>query len=745
MTDSFAEMPSVPSSVDNAPAQMRVLTVTFIAATALGSALLFLVEPLIVRMMLPLLGGSPAVWNTAMVFFQGALLAGYLLAHLARRGLPWSSRPWIQIAFVALGLILLPVAIPSGWAPPSGGQSLWILALLTLALGVPFVALAMLGPTLQGWFADTSSPRRRDPYFLYAAGNTGSIVGLLSYPLLVEPFIGLRTQSRLWAIGYGILILLLIATALLRRRHPSRHESLVTSIDTPGTHNSDAVDRAPTSWRTRVAWVLMAAIPSGLLLAVTQHISADIASIPLLWVVPLTIYLATFVIAFSKPTKGCPPTLGRVASLMVLFVVAILPATLVSSAWLVAGLVINLGAFGLLALAIHFELAGRRPPANQLTEYYLWIAVGGLVGGVGVALVAPVIFDSVTEYPLLLIAALGALWFAPFAYKSTKRRYSIYVGGATFLVVLLLSLFQGTGVSRLLLLAIAVGGSVTYLASQDRPRVFMATVAAIIPVVMIVVASQPALHQDRSFFGVIRVTEADGHHVMSHGSTIHGSQQFEPVISEEPTTYYQRGSGVGRIMQVLTTDAPPRRIAVVGLGTGTLVTYGRSSDDFEFFEIDQSVQDMAENPDYFTFLSETPSSVTTNIVDGRIGLEESDGYFDLIVLDAFSSDAIPVHLLTREAVDIYAKQLSPTGVIAVHMSNRYFDLEPVVARVATEFGLQAHILKAQASHWVLLTDPQNLDPSIATELANWTQAPLRPETPLWTDDYANLLAALRGF
>ena len=722
-----------------------VLTATFVAATALGAALLFLVEPLIVRMMLPLLGGSPAIWNTAMVFFQGALLAGYLLAHVARRGLPWASRPWIQIAFVALGLIVLPVAIPSGWTPPSAGQPLWILATLTVALGVPFVALAMLGPTLQGWFADTSHPQRQEPYFLYAAGNTGSIVGLLSYPLLVEPLIGLKTQATLWTAGYGILLVLLVATALLRKRHPSHREAVATNVDASTERDDKATDGAPTSWRARGAWVLMAAIPSGLLLAVTQHISTDIASVPLLWVVPLTIYLGTFVIAFAKPTSGCPPTLGRVASLMVLFVVAILPIVPTTTTWLVLGLVITLSAFGLLALAIHLELAGRRPSASQLTDYYLWIAVGGLVGGVGVALVAPIIFDSIAEYPLLLAAALGLLWLAPSSRKSTNRRFPKYIGGATLIAVILTVLLLGAEVSRLFLLVIAVGGVITYLVSEDQPRVFIATVAAIIPVIMMTVALQPTLHQSRSFFGVIRVTASNDHHVLSHGLTVHGSQQFEPVISNEPTTYYSRESGVGSIMRALTADPTPRRIAVVGLGAGTLATYGRSSDQFEFFEIDQSVRDVAENPVYFTFLSDTPSTVRTSIIDGRIGVANSEGGFDLIVLDAFSSDAIPVHLLTQEAIEIYAKQLSPSGAVAVHISNRYFDLEPVVSRVAAEVGMQAHVLRISGSHWIVLTDPENLNPSIAAELKNWTPARLSAETPLWTDDYANLLPALTGF
>lgn len=487
----------------------------------------------------------------------------------------------------------------------------------------------------------------------------------------------------------------------------------------------------------------MAAVPSGLLLAVTQHVSADVASVPLLWVVPLTVYLGTFVIAFAKPTQGCPPALGRISLLAVLPLVLTLPIALWSSAWLIAGLVINIGAFGLLALAVHYELSARRPPAERLTEYYLWIAVGGLVGGIGVALASPLIFDSITEYPLFLIAALAVLWFAPFAKGSSRRRLPVFLGIATVAMVLLF-LLGVVGPWSLLVAAIAAGSLITYMVSRSQPRVFIATMAGILALLMLM-SLRPSLHQDRSFFGVLRVTEDEGRHDLVHGSTIHGSQQFEPSASTEPTFYYRRDGGVGRLMDVLTLEGPQRHIAVVGLGAGTLASYGRDIDTITFYEIDQSVLEIAENPELFTFLSSAESDVSTNIVDGRLGLATSSDQYDLIVLDAFSSDAIPVHLLTKEAVEVYAKKLTPSGVVAIHITNRYFDLKPIVARVGTEVGFDVHAYETTESLWVVLSNPDGVESAIANELTAWDHTPASTTTPLWTDDYANLLSALTGF
>lgn len=371
----------------------RLVKTAYIAAAGLGSALLFMVEPLAVRLLLPSLGGTPAVWITALVFFQFALLLGYLVAHMARTRVPWSVRSWALVGLVGAGFAFLPVALPSGWEAPSAGITPWVMSALGVMLGLPFIGLSALSPTLQSWFSDTNHPQRDEPYFLYAAGNVGSAVGLLSYPFLLEPNLGLKTQGVLWTLGYGILFALLAMCAGLRHRYRSTVPKVTILTEGVIVSTSD-----------RFRWVALAAVPSGLLLAVTQHISTDIAAIPLLWVVPLALYLGSFVAAFAKPTTG-PSTKLRMAALASAPIIFVLEPVR-SSRSLVVAIVGSLVAFALLSLAINFELAARRPPVADLTEYFLWIAVGGLVGGVLVAIAAPIVFQSVAELPILVVAAL---------------------------------------------------------------------------------------------------------------------------------------------------------------------------------------------------------------------------------------------------------------------------------------------------------------------------------------------------
>ncbi len=719
----------------------RITTVVYIAAAGLASALLFLVEPLVVRMVLPDLGGSPAVWNTAMVFFQFALLIGYLLAHAGRRTLPWSSRPWIQIAFVAVGVLVLPVSIPMGWVAPPTGQTMWLLGLLVIMLGLPFVALSTLSPTLQGWLADTTHPRSDEPYFLYAAGNVGSVVGLLGYPLVVEPLLGLRQQALYWTVGYATLVVLLAAAALLR--HRTRRETVAAKVGNENAPAASAMQErdAGPKWRQRMRWTVAAAVPSGLLLAVTQFISTDVASIPLLWVVPLTIYLATFVVAFAKPIAACPPIVRTIALASVVPVMLSIPIGLWSSWWLVIGIAVHLAGFGMLIQAVHFELAALRPNAWRLTEFYVWVSIGGLVGGVAVALVAPLIFNDVIEYPLLLAAALVVLRRDGRTPERTVAATGIFVGliAAAAAVSFLVSLGVVSQVTGILLIA----GAALFVVLVRWPQSFIWLSVGILGL-MAITAVQPTLHQTRSFFGVLKVTEVDGFHRLVHGSTTHGQQQFEPEISTVPTIYYEPDGGVGRLMRA-TDEIANRRTAVVGLGAGTLASYNDADDEMWFYEIDQAVVDIAEDPAFFTFLDDASGLIVTEVVDGRVGMAESGGGFDVVVLDAFSSDAIPIHLLTSEAIAMYIDRMEPTGAIAVHITNRYFDLEPIVARVGGANGLVSYSLTTKYSTWIVLVDEGQVDGSIAAELATWKPIAADPGTPLWTDDYANLLSAIEGF
>jgi len=710
----------------------RALVATYSVTAGLGSALLFLVEPMMARQLLPLLGGSAAVWNTAMVFFQCALLAGYLVAHVAQARLRRSRRVAV-LAVVAAGVVALPVALPTWTPPPGGGQTWWVLGILGVSVGLPFVGLAALSPTLQRWFADTDHPHAADPYFLYAAGNVGSVVGLLAYPIVVEPSLGLADQRRWWSVAYVVALALCLACAALRRRHVA---SSAASGEAP------VVSAAALSWRDRVRWVGLAAVPSGLLLGVTRHLSTDVAAVPLLWVLPLLVYLGTFVVAFRR---GTPPSPRQLRGALLVSIPLI--ATMVSgigSAFVAVG--IGIGGFALLAMVCHAALAADRPAPDRLTSYYLWISFGGALGGISVALVAPVVFTRVTEYPLLVLAALGVVVVTaerPAAVAPRRIRAALAAVVAAAAVACLVIARQGPEHSAAMAQVLAVAGAVVYVVAASPRRIAVALAALVS--ITVVADGRSGLTESRTFFGVYRVSvDDDGRHVFEHGTTIHGEQEFAAGPTMRPLTYYTPDSGVGRTMTALAAGSPSLDVAVVGLGAGTLAAYGRPGDHLDFYEIDEEVVRIARDPSLFTFLADSEADITTKVGDGRLELARSTRPLDLLVLDAFSSDAIPVHLLTAEAMADYRRHLVPGGVIAVHISNRFFDLAPIVGRLGEEIGMDAHRLTTGVSTWMLLTDA-DAPPPLRADLDHGGWRPVRPDpsVPLWTDDFSNLLSALQ--
>lgn len=749
MTSTVLESPAPTIS----PGTGRGLVVVYSVTAGLGSALLFLVEPMMARQLLPLLGGSAAVWNTAMVFFQCALLTGYLVAHVAHRRFG-AGRRLAVVAVIAAGVVALPLTLPT-WDPPTGGgQTWWVLGILAVSVGLPFVGLASLSPTLQQWFADTDHPHAGDPYFLYAAGNVGSVIGLVAYPSVVEPMLGLSGQRRWWSVAYGIALALVVACALLRRHHRRPGAAEVATADMAAGVTADMATGATVlhttapGWADRLRWVGLAAVPSGLLLGVTRHLSTDVAAVPLLWVLPLLAYLGTFVVAFRR---GTPPSSGLLRASLLLSVPLV--ATMVSGigSALVA-VAIGLGGFTLLALVCHSCLAADRPGTDWITSYYLWISFGGAVGGISVALVAPVVFSRVTEYPLLVLAALvvvartargGRVVGAVPADSSRRSRVGTASLVALVAVTCVVIARQGPEHTDLMAQVLVVGGAVVYVVART-PRRIAGALAALV-VVAIVVDGRPGLTESRTFFGVYRVSvDDDGRHVFEHGTTIHGEQEFEPAPSTRPLTYYTTDSGVGRVLTALTSDPAPLDVAVVGLGAGTLATYGRVGDHLDFYEIDGEVVRIARDPRLFTFLRDTEASVSTVVGDGRLELARSERELDLLVLDAFSSDAIPVHLLTAEAMDDYRRRLAPGGVIAVHISNRFFDLAPIVSRLGGEVGLEARRLSTSVSTWMLLSgDDAPVTVRREVDGPDWDVVTPDASVPLWTDDYSNLLSTLR--
>jgi spermidine synthase len=730
---------------DAAPPRPRAgaaVLVVFTAAIFTSAFLLFLVQPMFSRMVLPLLGGTPAVWNTCMLFFQAALLAGYGWAHVGGRRLGVRRQAMVHVVLLLVAAALLPISV-AGAAPSGGAAPIpWLLLLMATTVGLPFFVLSATGPMLQKWFADTGHPGAANPYWLYAASNLGSMLALLGYPFLMEPRLRLAEQSRTWAIGYAVLAVLVILSAWA-----------VWRLAPAGPSAADAAaeaDAAPLSRREKATWVALAFIPSSLLLSVTTFITTDVAPVPLLWVVPLALYLLTFTLAFATR----PPIKHEWA-------LAIQPMSIVTvSLLLMYGwtrkpelvIPIHLVVFFITALVCHGELARRRPPVRHLTEFYLWIAVGGVLGGIFNVLVAPVIFTRVWEYPLVVaLACLARPWPA----ERMTRRQVVFALLRTAALVFALLLVSRTGIPGIpdwMTLPLAAMAIALVTAMLGRTPGFLALCigASLLIRTIFMLQRENTLLAHRSFYGRYTVQDVQrqgGYHALYHGSTLHGAQSTKPRHWREPLTYYHRNSPIGQLFTATAEQAGRRRVAVVGLGSGTLAAYSQPGEQWTFYEIDPGIVKIARTPRYFTYLRDSPAQVRVVLGDARLSLVDAPRQaYDMIVVDAFNSDAIPVHLLTREALGIYMDKLAPGGVVVLHLSNRYLDLEPVVAALARERGLKARVGENRlsgfffsASVWAIVARSSDDFGPLAAD-SRWHDAVGRRDVPAWTDDYSSLLS-----
>ncbi len=739
-------------------------------AIFLAAALLFCVQPMLARMLLPRLGGSPAVWTAAMLFFQAGLLMGYVGAH----GLGLLGRRAPRVAIVAhvvlaaAAVLALPLALPTGSA--EGPPALWVMFALALAVGAPYLVLSSVSPLLQRWISTTDHKLAADPYPLYAASNAGSLLGLLAYPFVIEPALSLDQQRSWWSIGYVVLVVVLaLGGALLIRRTRAPRTAVTQSPSEPIT------------WPHRLAWVGLAFVPSSLMLGVTQHLTTDVAAAPLLWVVPLSLYLLTFIIAFgvSKPSVD-----RWIARLVPIAVVGVVVAMLLHARQpLVAVAGAHVAAFALAAMLCHQRLASLRPHAGHLTEFYLLVAVGGVLGGAFNALLAPMIFDRVLEYPIAIALAMLALpgmpkWKDKDAKGMGTPSGQIAVGVAVVSVfVLILVVFGAMGKQPLSasasvverVLAIGLPAVALYVV-HGRPLAFTLAVGGVLLTATFWKGPAEVIHIERTFFGVhtverVNTAQRDGSvasfHQLRHGSTAHGIQRLGPGYEQEPLAYYHRLSPIAEIFALIDGQAarevhhPLDRVALVGLGTGALASYGREGMTIDAYEIDPAVVRIATDPRYFTFLSQSRADNIEYLVgDGRLLMEAHAGKpYDLIVLDAFSSDAIPVHLLTLEAFGVYLDNLSQGGVLAVHISNVYLNLEPVVAKAAERLGLYATMrfdlrdpkdsleTGRYASTWVMLARAEG-DLSPLKQRPLWRAPAAREGFEAWTDDRSNILSVL---
>lgn len=741
---------------------MPALVWLFGSAMFLAAFLLFSAQPMIGKLVLPVLGGTPGVWNTCMVFYQTALLAGYGYAHLGALGKGVRGQVAVHLPLLVLPFVALPIAIPDGLDPPNAGviaPSLWLFATLAVTAGLPLFVVSATTPLLQRWFSLCGHAKARDPYFLYAASNAGSLAGLFCYPWIAEPNLGLSRQSQTWTVGFGILGVMVsfcgLRTCWTKQRPYDHADEDQTLVSMP----------AP-SIRQTARWILLAFIPSSWLLAVTAYITTDLVAMPLLWTIPLGIYLLTYILAFARPSAWWTKAAAALLPLVVVPLVLVLSAGFVQLFWIP----LHLFAFLAGALVCHGQLAAARPGSRHATAYYLAIATGGVLGGFFNALIAPLLFDRLIEYPLIVVLACLV---APGAARPAQRTHPgsrladfllpLCVFGLTAILVTGPSGSIDSAQGMLGVLAATGVGAYACVTGLRRPRRFAFTAAGVL--LASGLASGPGgrlIHRERDFFGVLRVLhdQRANVHRLLQGSTLHGQQSLDPALRQEPSTYFTRSGPIGQVfaaIEPLLTARRGERIAIIGLGAGTLACYARPGQAWTFHEIDPAVARIAEDPRFFTYLSDCRArGVEPEIVlgDARLRLREAaDQGIRLLVIDAFSSDVVPVHLLSREAFRLYAAKLAPGGVLAIHLSSRYLDLDPVVARQGAEAGFVCRIehdvqladsekdAGKQPSIWAVLARSESDLGALAADV-RWRVPSPRSNARAWTDDYSDVASFL---
>lgn len=759
------------------PARIALVPrLVFTAAIVTSAFLLFLVQPMIAKRVLPFLGGSPAVWQTSLLVFQILLLFGYLYAHYGVRLLSERTRAVTHVGLIAVSLLFLPIGLFVD-LPFSAVHrpEAWLIASLLLSVGLPFFLLSTNAPLIQHWFGQVDDERSSDPYFLYSASNVGSFAALIGYPFVVEPLLSLSTQETVWSVGYVLYAGLVIGAVALWWRSPATHAV---------TGEAESGPMPPLTWGRRLRWLVVAFVPSSLMLGVTTHVTTDIASVPLLWIIPLASYILSFVLCFHPRMIGVQFARRAVVPLLGLLGFCIfseLEAQLPFQA-------VHYVTFFAVAMVCHGELARDRPPVGQLTAFFAWLSLGGAFGGLFNALVAPAVFDYTWEYPVVLMLAapialppsspaaksvvgrIGAVAVAvalvvfvaaqeqvaallPSGVLTAARAAAEVVSGHTF-VHMDPSLAFSVGVGLIVSVALVV-------LSRYHPVALLVLLAPLVFLSPVKIADRPAkasagdegrskalLHQTRNFFGVSRVVHDPQRNanVFSHGTTLHGLQSREEDRRLAPSTYY---SSIYEVLEAR-PDLYERPIAVLGLGVGTLACLGKAGQRIDFFEIDPVVEEIAKDVSLFTYMRDCPTTKRVILGDARLTLAEMpERSYGLVIADVYSSDAIPLHLVTREAVEVYAARVSQGGLLLFHISNRYLDLPKILARIAKAAGLTAVKKRfprtpgdrlSMASVWVVMAPERGTLRPLVDE-RGWTYLDADDRAP-WTDDYANLIEGL---
>ena len=737
-----------------ADAGARVPTIVlpaFAVTLFLSAFLLFSVQPMFAKMVLPKLGGSASVWSVAMVFFQAVLLAGYGLAHLLTTRLGLARALGVHLAVCLLAALMLPIGVPAAWGrPPEQLAEFWLIGLFAVTVGLPFFAVSVNGPLLQAWFARTGHTHARDPYFLYGASNLGSFLALLAYPVAIEPFVGATMQASAWTGGFLVLVAMIAGLGVL---------TLQTAPASTGRAGS--LPARPIALPRKARWVGLALVPSALLVAVTQHISTDVAAAPFLWVLPLALFLATFVIVFQRR-----PWLahGRMLAIQPWLMAAVVVVTALGVLPLPLRVGLELAAFFVATMVAHGELAGDRPEAENLTGFYLWMSFGGVLGGIFSGLLAPLAFSTVAEYPILLVAALACRPGLRHVGLAEVRRAAPWVVGAG--LVFALPSMLGLPIGALpFTTQLAVAGVVAFavIAARGDDLRLVGTFAAALAATSAFLPGLTDVASIRSFYGVHRIADTtDGQfRFLFHGTTIHGSQRLraadgKPVDgAPSPATYYWVDSPLGDAVEAARTVAGGRlgTVAAIGLDTGSLACHAKPDEAWTFFEIDPEVVRIARDPKLFGYLSSCAPNQRVVVGDGRLTLATDLAQpADLVVVDAFSSDSIPVHLLTREAVRLYGERLGPHGSIALHLSNRHLELLGVAAAVGAAEGFEvwardgtpdeAGRAEQHFGSVVAVLTRNAADAAPLAAKAGWHRVDPPADVAAWSDDHADILGAI---
>ncbi len=746
----------------------------FTITVFLSAGLLFSVQPMVAKTLLPIFGGGSSVWTTCMLFYQTVLLIGYLYAHVLLTR--FSKRAQIGIhAVVLVSALVVGVMIDTPVAPSAGSDFPvpWLLGQLALVSGLPFFAISSAGPLIQGWFSKTGHTRAHDPYFLYAASNAGSLIGLLAYPFVIEPGLGLDEQRHWWLIGLGVFAVMALWGASLTRSANAKGSE---KIKAKGKVDEQAVEEQVT-WKRRGLWVFLAFVPSSMLLGVTSFITTDVASFPLLWVIPLALYLVTMIIAFAanaeKLVKDAarPMLVAVIASLVLL----ILGQQSGAGAPLIWVLLIQLLLLTVVGVYAHGRLAADRPHAGRLTEFYLMMSIGGALGGVFNGFVAPLVFPDAYEYHLALIAAVATIPALADAKKRLRMRWTMPLVTVVYLGFVFLFrkyadvIVPGWSDNEMLaqgaILGLLIAGPsvLMYMSWRDGIACSLTLAALLIAVIVQDLSNPLVIHRSRTFYGLHTViNRLDFYedqvvqvHKLKHGTTSHGMQIVGAEFRKLPLSYYHNDGPVGKyFIRLIEADPKARRMAFIGLGSGAMAAYGRPGDEITFFEIDPEIVRIAQDPELFTFLADSQAEIDIVIGDGRLNLDRSEQSgepeFDVVLVDAFSSDAIPMHLLTVEAMELYFERLTTDGVLVLHISNRHLELAPVCYALGEAVGaytlLGREILDAEVSErtnressvWVVMTRDR---PSAELALKAGFRVIAGDEEPMdpWTDQSSNIL------